>query len=486
MNADNSTISRRDFLKTCATATAGGSLLSNSSLQVDFKALKKPNIIFILTDQQSATMMSCTGNPWLNTPAMDYIAENGIRFERAYATNPVCSPVRISFMTGRFPGYFSSDEKGPARENKSAMAVSKLPEEVVDTHIGAYLEKGGYELAYGGKEHLPGVLSPKELGFDLLTSDQRDGLAETCANFIKQSHDRPYFLWANFINPHDICYVAINDVRYYDQTIDDPKPNTDEQNLIDIMTLDDGIPEEEFFRDHCPPLPGNYLPQTDEPMAVTELIELRSFRKIARDTYTDKDWRFHRWVYHRLTEQVDRKIQILLDALKESGQEENTVVILSSDHGDMDASHKMEHKTAFYEESARIPFVVMHKAAAPGGRVDDEHLVSNGLDLLPTVCDYAGIPDAKADHRGRSLRPLIERKAVKNWRQTLGVESEIGRMVVGDRVKYIKYDFAGIEEQLLDLTIDPGETEHFTDDPGHAEMLEQLRASYNEQWFPGT
>ena len=126
----------------------------------------------------------------------------------------------------------------------------------------------------------------------------------------------------------------------------------------------------------------------------------------------------------------------------------------------------------------------MRKRTAPGGRVDRTHLVSNGLDLLPTLCDYAGIPDAKADPRGRSLRPLIEGRTVKNWRRTLGVESEIGRMVVGDHVKYIKYDYKKEEEQLLDLRADPGETRHFTRDPAYAELLEKLRKSYDELWFP--
>lgn len=76
---------------------------------------KKPNIIYIYTDQQSASMMSCAGNEWLKTPAMDYIAENGIRFTRAYSPNPVCSPSRVSLMTGRFPGYFNDKDGNQAR-----------------------------------------------------------------------------------------------------------------------------------------------------------------------------------------------------------------------------------------------------------------------------------------------------------------------------------------------------------------------------------
>ena len=83
------------------------------------------------------------------------------------------------------------------------------------------------------------------------------------------------------------------------------------------------------------------------------------------------------------------------------------------------------------------------------------------------------------------MRRLIEGRPVSDWRKTLGVESQIGRMVVGDRVKYIRYDFAGRQEQLLDLRKDPGEMRDFSADPEHAERLRTLRKSFDEEWFPG-
>jgi len=158
------------------------------------------------------------------------------------------------------------------------------------------------------------------------------------------------------------------------------------------------------------------------------------------------------------------------------------MVILSSDHGDMNAAHRMEHKTVLYEESANIPFLVMWKGKIPGGRVDSVHLVSNMLDFLPTVSDYAGNPKY-SDPRGKSLRPLLENKKTE-WRKSLGVETEIGRMVVDEKKhKYIKYDVVGIEEQLLDLKSDPYETRHFTNHPNYSDILADLRNQYAE-WFP--
>ena len=478
MNKQN----RREFLKSAAISTTmlsvGGCIES-----VRRSPKKKPNIIYIYTDQQSASMMSCSGNKWLKTPAMDYIAENGIRFTRAYTTNPVCSPARVSLMTGRFAGSFNYSKGIPARENGGSMRITNISDEVANTTIAAFLKKAGYDLVYGGKEHLPKELSPKALGFNDICDDQRGKLAEETAKYIKGEHDQPYFMIVSLINPHDICFMAIRDFA-------SAKSKERLAKRIEIAILDEamaipkGVSEEEFFEKYCPPLPPNYEPQKDEPKAISSLVDRRKFRRLARDKYTDRQWRMHRWAYCRLTEVVDREIQIILDAVKESDAEEDTLVIFSSDHGDNDASHRMEHKTTFYEESANIPFAAMWKGQIPKGQVNDTNLVSNGLDLLPTVCDYAGIKGV-ADPRGKSLRSLFEGKDIK-WRDTLGVESEIGRMVVNeDNLKYIKYDAEGIEEQLIDLNVDPYETAHCTDDPKYASKLAKLRKSFGKDWFPG-
>jgi arylsulfatase A-like enzyme len=475
---------RRDFLKTTAISTA--MLLAGGCLESAKRGpQRKPNIIYIYTDQQSASMMSCVGNKWLKTPAMDYIAENGIRFTRAYTTNPVCSPARVSLMTGRFAGSFNDNKGKPARENRGAMRIGNLSEEVANTTIAAFLKRAGYDLVYGGKEHLPKGLTPKALGFNDICDDQREKLAHETAKYIKGQHDKPYFMVVSLINPHDICYMAIRDSAKTESEKRLLNRGKVEIAMLDkAMKMPEGVSKDEFFKKYCPPLPPNYEPQKDEPKAIDYMLDQRNFRRMAREKYTDKQWRHHRWAYCRLTEVVDSEIQMILDAIKQSGAEEDTLVIFSSDHGDNDSSHRLEHKTTFYEESANIPFMAMWKGQIPAGQVDDKHLVSNGLDLLPTVCDYAGIKGV-SDVRGKSLRPLFEGKDVK-WRDTLGVESEIGRMVVNkDKLKYIKYDAEGVEEQLLDLNSNPYETTHFTNDPKYALKLARLRKSFDSKWFPG-
>lgn len=248
-----------------------------------------------------------------------------------------------------------------------------------------------------------------------------------------------------------------------------------------------GISEDDFYDNYCPPLPDNHEPQENEPDAIASLISARPFRQKARDQYSEKQWRMHRWAYCRLTEMVDAQIQKILTAVKEKGEEENTIIFFSSDHGDNDSSHKLEHKTVLYEESANVPFVAMWKNHFPAGKVDSEHLVSNGLDILPTICDYAGV-EAVADSRGASLRSLFEKYASQesiSWRNTLGVESELGRMVIReDGLKYIRYDVVGIEEQLLDIIADPGETKDYATDPHYRERLLAMRESFEREWFP--
>lgn len=448
--------------------------------------MKRPNILYIFTDQQSASMMSCTGNRYLRTPAMDSLARNGTRFTRAYTTNPVCVPSRISMMTGRYASVLRSEDGNPVRENRGGLCVSTIGSDIAATTLGALMADSGYDLYYGGKEHLPEPLLPVNQGFNRFSIDERENLAYSASRIIRQRRNQPFFMVLSFCNPHDICYMAIRDFAETEE-----EKGIIENGEVELKALDDALrlPEEtaedEFFDLRCPPLPGNHEVQRDEPDAIRALIVQRPFRKRARESYGAKSWRMHRWAYCRLTEVADRQIHIVLDALRETGIEEETLIIFSSDHGDNDASHRLEHKTTLYEEAANVPFVVSWKGVLPAGRVDCTHLVSTGLDILPTVCDFADVhSDSGLD--GRSLRPLLEGSET-GWRHSLGVESEIGRAVIGsDGLKYIRYDAVGTEERIHDLNRDPGETVHFTGEQRYADRLERMRCVFGKTGFPGT
>ena len=427
---------------------------------------RRPNILFIMTDQQHAGMMSCTGNAHLKTPALDALAASGVRFERAYATNPVCVPSRFSLQTGRMPSAVGM------RLNNTGI---KVPREMIHNSLGLLLRRAGYETAYGGKVHVPRNLAAamRKDGYRFLRADSRQKLADASAAFLRARHKEPFFLFASFINPHDICYMAINAQRR--SLGREPVGNLDSrvcESLLGRARKSGDLGR--FVRDHCPPLPDNFKVPPGEPECITTRYLLaRPFRKFVRDRWSEDDWRLHRWAYCRLTEMVDRKIGQVLDALRAAGLAESTLVIFTSDHGDLDAAHRLEHKSILYEEAARIPLLMSLPGAIPKGKVDDTHLVSNGLDLLPTLCDYAGAAPAKGAP-GMSLRPLAEGKAPR-WRDHLVVESQNGRMVRTATRKYCVYDSGRRRETLVDLRSDGGEMKDLAALSAHADEVNRHR-----------
>ena len=456
-------IDRRRFLQ--ATAAAGAVTLARTARARAASGKRPPNILYIITDQQNARMMSCAGNRYVKTPAMDSLAATGARFERAYASNPVCLPARFSMMTGRMPSDLL------IRENAGIPDRKPVPEAMLQQAMGWLFRRAGYEVLYGGKTHWPRGMKVASIGFDPLTPNQRDGLADACAEFLKKKHDKPFLLVASFINPHDICYMAIDAyTRAVKKERMFPKSSVERRRLAEALKMPEGVSREAFFKEHCPPLPPNVGIPPLEPECITKLLKMRRFREHARRNWPDDEWRRHRWAYCRLTEMVDAQIGRVLDALREAGLEENTLVVFAGDHGDMDGAHRIEHKTVLYEEASRVPLIVSHKGVTRPGLVDETHLVSVGLDLLPTLCDYAGI-DVPAGLRGRSVRALAQGRAPKTWRDDLVVESQIGRMLRTARHKYNVYEDGAHREQLIDLAKDPGEMVNLAEDPKYAQVL---------------
>jgi len=469
---------RRDFLKKCATVGAAGFVLSKRAIGARRRD-KRPNILFIMTDQQHAGMLSCTGNKDLHTTALDGLAASGIRFERAYPTNPVCVPARFSLQTGQMPSAVGMTK------NDTRIVV---PSSMLTESLGPLLQNAGYECAYGGKVHLPNNLTSYVMsnGYTKLTNDSRDNLADVCADFIRQPHTKPFFLFASFINPHDICYMAIND---YQRSIGQkPVDNLDSRTCENLLERIRSQPDPEaYIRKHCPQLPKNFEIPFNEPECITtHYVQERSFREYVRKNWSEEMWRLHRWLYCRLTETVDAQIARVLDALRQSGMQENTLIIFTSDHGDHDSAHRLEHKSILYEESVRVPFIMSFKGVIPEGKVDNTHFVSNGLDLLPTICDYAGvaIPESLP---GKSLRPLTKAVPVANWRQHIVVESQNARCVRTKSFKYCVYEAGQNREMLLNMETDPGEMKNLAGSDAyqgelnrHRRLLEDWVNSHND------
>ena len=459
---------RREFITATAASAIELMLRRVSSATVTPNAASRPNILFIMTDQQHAGMMSCTPNIWLKTPALDRLAASGIRFERAYVCNPVCVPSRFSLHTGLMPSAV-----GLGQNNDAGRA--DVTDVMLQKSLGQLFQNAGYETVYGGKVHLPRKMNDvQNIGYRNLTRDSRQGLADACAAFIKGQHTRPFFLFASFINPHDICHMAIKDFRR--SIAKAPADNIDSKTceaVLDRARKTGDISA--FVEENCPPLPANFEVPQAEPECITQkYLNASPFRAYVRQKWTENQWRLHRWAYCRLTEMVDREIGTVLDALREAGLENNTMIVFTSDHGDMDSAHRMEHKSVLYEESVRVPFIMSYKGKISEGIVDDTHLVSNGLDLLVTLCDYAGIETPERLH-GRSLRPLATGKEIEEWRDFVVCESQNGRMLRTGRFKYCIYDSGSHREQLIDLKLDPGEMNNLAELEHYKDVLDTHR-----------
>lgn len=423
-------------------------------------AVRRPNILFIITDQQHSGMMSCTGNSQLKTPALDGLARDGIRFERTYVANPVCMPSRISMASGVMPGrlgVFSNAMK------------AIVPPEVNDNSLGKLIQRAGYDTFYGGKVHMCRELNPPAAGYDVVERDQREALPDACVEFIRQKRERPFFAVVSFINPHDICFAHAAHVG---------KTPKNMEHVAELYRQASALP-----LDRLPPLPPNYAIPPAEPPAIEGHFSPRAVTPAGtmRKEYDERQWRIYRWIYCRLTERVDGHIGRILDAIRDAGLEDSTLVLFTSDHGNMDASHHLASKGLFYEESVRVPLVMKYKGVIPAGQVDSKHLVSTGLDILPTLCDYAGarVPDSLL---GRSLRPIVEGRCVTDWRPYVVSENSWGRMVRSDRFKYCVYDSGEMRESLVDLVADPGELANLAAQPALRDTLLEHRA-FLRQWI---
>jgi choline-sulfatase len=263
---------------------------------------------------------------------------------------------------------------------------------------------------------------------------------------------------ASFINPHDICfaYRARHGVNH--------------NGVLSLYEEAVKLPDHEL-----PPLPENFAIPDNEPIAVKTYLDPDAITPAIRmrDEYNEHDWRINRWIYHRLTEKVDQQIGELLEGMGEAGLLDQTVIFFVSDHGNLDGSHQLTSKSLFYEESVRVPLIIREPGGQARGVVDREHLVSTGLDLLPTLCDYAGV--AQPEHMlGASLRPLADGRGAEAWRDYVVAENEWFRMLRSDRYKYCAFadDSA---EWLGDLQEDPGELRNFVMDPAFADTLAKHR-----------
>ena len=501
-------MNRRSFLKVAGFSVA--SFASAGWNEVLSKpSAKRPNILLLMTDQQFADAMSCAiGNEYINTPAMDSLAATGIRFTRAYCANPICQPSRTSMFTGRYP-----HETGIQDNAAKGFDVKKYP------MMGKIFRDAGYDTGYSAKWHIRFNTSPHNPqlskkdtdihGFDFIDQTRVNsaesrrkgdfGRVAPGIEFIQKKRDKPFLLVVSCMNPHNICEWARGQ-RLPDGAIGEPPP-----------------------LDQCPPLKDNHLPPKDE----TDIMAYMRWNyqhtsSFPVSGFDDKKWRQYIWAYYRMIEMVDGEIGKVLTALRETGQEKDTVVVFMSDHGDCHGAHKWNQKTVFYDESARVPLIISWKGKTPQGT--SNILLNTGVDLIPTLCDFVGI-DAPSDLPGKSLKePALGRAPA--WKREYVVSQNhmtqgrgigegtpeerranklkpYGRMVRSDHYKYCVYsegeqtaplvDIKALsgerkelerqrlllrnvrQESLIDMKNDPCEMKNLAKDGAYRKILEQHR-----------
>ena len=431
-------------------------LLGAASLPALARARKPqpPSFLVLLVDQLNIDAISAHGCRWSRTPNLDRLVRNGVSFLESHSTNPVCSPARSSLMTGRMPV-------------ETGVITNGIPIRDGIPNLGEWFRRHGYETAYCGKWHLPGTWQDQIPGFTVMPmsgegeGDMKDSLVALAseAYLLTRSREQPFLLVSSLLQPHDICFWAIAD--YIPQLVPKIRP----------------------FRDLPHPLPDLPPNNQSRPRAPKLLDEWGAYRK----DFSGEQWRTYLYAYYRMVEMLDAEAGRILDALEASGQAGGTIVILTADHGEGAGRHGHVQKWTPYDEAVKVPFIASCPRRLPSGIRDRAHLVS-GLDLMSTLCDFAGIP-APPKVRGRSLRPLLEGKRVE-WREFVAAEMQrVGRMIRTGRYKYVRYQDDPVE-QLFDLKSDPwetrnlaGEAKHSGDVARHRQLLDRWEAGMMANTF---
>ena len=405
---------------------------------------EKPNVLLIMTDQQTADALSCAGNKYVKTPALDALAASGIRFTNNYVTQPLCLPFRTSLQTARYP------HEVMVRNNRDTIQ-GDVP------MLGQLMADAGYHCRYVGKWHVG--TSPEHGGYENYLKGGKDHIiADLGREILVRNQEKPFFLTVSFVNPHNVCQLARADAIGTD--LPDGSIGLAPDNL-----------------DELPPLPANFDIPENEPTLIREVQTRSADFHYPTANWSDLTWRQYLWGYYRLVEKVDAEIAKILQALEEGGHKENTLVIFTSDHGEGVAGHHWNQKQILYDQATKTPFIIHWEGKSKHSIYPD--LVTNALDIPATILDVAGV-EKPASMRGTSLLPLIYGEAVEKYdfvvSETMFARGAInlggtGRMLRTERYKYCIYEKGEKREQLFDMENDPGEMNNLVYDKSFTEVL---------------
>ncbi len=437
-----------------------------------------PNIVLIMADQLAPHFCGTYGHPLVKTPALDALARRGMRFDAAYCNSPLCAPARFSFMAGQLASKIGAYDNAAEFPASIPTFVHYLRQMGYHTCLSGKMHFVGPDQLHGFEERLTTDIYPADFAWtpDWRTPDVRQdrwyhnmepvfqaGPAATTYQLeydedvaflarrrifdYAMTDDHPFFLMVGLFHPHD-PYVA--------------RPEW--WNLYEDVTID-------------PPA----SPPADDP----HTKRLRQGIGIEDTPVTPEDIARARRAYYANVSYIDSKINVIVKTLEEARLIDNTLIVVTSDHGDMLGERGIWYKMNFFEQAARVPLVVAGPGVQQGNVPEPVSLV----DLFPTFLDIAGssgkpCPEMSSDIDGISLWPTLKGKARPKGEVIGDYCGECTGyplfMIRRGQYKYIHCD--SDPPQLFDLEKDPLEQENLAIHPSYRTMVEDFSAEVVQRW----
>ncbi|MEO0510968.1 MAG: sulfatase-like hydrolase/transferase [Verrucomicrobiota bacterium] len=432
----------------------------------------QPDIVFVLLDDLRWDAMSFLDHPYVETPQIDKLRAQGAWMQNTFVTTSICCPSRATFLTGTYASRHGVIDNETSEYN---------PE--ITPPVSKYLQEAGYKTAMIGKWHMgysgkPRAYFDEWLSFDgqgkyydpefIYTDGSReklsgyttDILTDRAIDFVnRQPGEQPFFLMLSHKAVHEPFKPAPRHKTAFGAGTMDPEP-------VSWSGTFEGKPEWQR-RQRTRDVRWNWRTRDVEEEKLPDAIALEPWKESKK--YVDQ---------LRCLAAVDDGVGRLVEALRERGNLENTLIIFTSDNGYFHMEHRRWDKRLAYEESLRIPMIVVYPGKIEAGSTISE-MVSN-VDFAPTILNYAGIP--MPDHmQGASMQPLFEGDA-SNWRESVFYEywtdlvHSIPTMkaVRTDRYKLIAYPELDDIDELYDLKRDPHEMNNLVQDPEYAGVLDKM------------
>ncbi len=433
----------------------------------------RPNLLLIMSDEHAPMFSGPYGHPLVQTPNLDRLAADGVVFQNAYCNSPLCTPSRMSFMTGRYVHHIGAwDNSMP------------IPSDAVTW--AHRLRAIGYDAVLSGKQHFYGP-------------DQLHGFQAQLARDLHAERHHPIFDWSAGIQEAPQPWGALDragpgtteEIEVDDQVeaaaldyLRDPARHRQPWALnVSFMAPHfpfvvpqrfwDLYPEAEV---DMPTIPPGHL---DNQHPVYQRLR----RMFGMADFSEELVRRGRVGYYGLITYLDEKIGRLLDALEETGQRENTLIAYFSDHGEMAGEHGMWRKSNFYEQSVRVPLQLAWPGRLPAGRRVNG--VVSLVDLVATIVEAAGASSEGID--GDSLLALA-RGDTEDWKDEAFSEylaHGVARPMAMLRRGQYKLNYSLDDPvELYDLVSDPGEFHDLGSDPAYQGIREELRNALLGYWDP--